>query len=555
MTMINQKISVPKMIKLLQYTTGALLLAVLAAGCNKQEKEYPNPYVGGKEKLGILFSQDLPTPQNGSVGDVVTFKAEGLLPHKSNLKFFMSGEAAEILEVTDKIIKVKVPPAASSGGSLVSVGDQLFPAPVFRVNGKVALDRTFQAGKGTDGLTTTLLPTRRNRYLVMGAFKEYASAGVSDPMFGLVMIEKHGQYVPTFKTDSAVGRAGTLSCGAQLPDGRFIVGGYFGQYGRKKGINNLTRIHEGGMLDTMVVNVIPRDVGGDPHSGDNSAEKSGLDTVPAFNGGFMGIVRNVFVQGNKLICIGDLLAYRQYFYPHSTRDNRVTDTRFVGDVTRLDLDGNLDSTYRYDLVNHRGKEGAIGGVFNAVQLPDGKLIAVGAFKTFDGSPAGNIVRLGADGEPDATFAAGSGADDLIEYVHYNKTTRKLVIAGRFKTYNGRPRQGLAMINEDGSLVETFVPGTFTDGVPRFSGQLTDGKVIVTGTFKKYNGVTREGFMVLNADGSLAEGYNNTGPLNGIIYSMVESVTAEGEPAVILTGLIFSFDNTSLGGIMRIVLSK
>ncbi len=552
----HQQTSVFKMMQLLKYTTGVLLAAAVMAGCNKQEKEYPNPYLGGKEKLGILFSQELPSPQNGGVGDIVTFKAEGLLPHKDNLKFYLNGELAQITGVTDKTISIKVPPSASSGGSLVMVGDQLFPAPVFRVNGKVGLDRTFQAGKGTDGLTTTVIPTRRNRFLVMGSFMEYASAGVSDPMFGLVMTEKHGQYVSTFKTDSAVGRNGVLYCGVQLPDGKFILGGYFGQYGRKKGVFNLTRIHEGGQLDSMIVDVIPRDLGGDPHAGHAAeVEASGRDTVPAFNGGFMGTVKNVFLQGDKLICVGDLLLYRQYYYPNSTRDNRVVDHRFVGDVVRLDLNGNLDSTYHYDLTNHRGKEGPVGGLNNGVLLPDGKLLVVGSFKTFDGVAAGNIARLTAAGDLDPSFQAGTGADDMITDVHYNKTTRKLVIAGRFKTYNGRPRPGLAMINEDGSLDETFLPGTFADGVPFFSGQLSDGKVIVTGTFKKYNGVNREGLMVLNANGSLAEGYNNTGRLNGQVYSMLESVTAEGEPAVILTGLINSFDNTSLGGIMRIVLSK
>jgi hypothetical protein len=200
-------------------------------------------------------------------------------------------------------------------------------------------------------------------------------------------------------------------------------------------------------------------------------------------------------------------------------------------------------------------QGPVGGLADGVQLPDGRIIVIGSFKTFDGVAAGNIARLTVSGEIDPSFAAGAGADDLISSIYYNAATRKILITGRFKTYNGRPRAGLAMINEDGSLVETFVPGAFTDGTPDFSGQLTDGKVIVTGTFRKYNGVNREGFMVLNADGSLAEGYNNTGRFSGLILSMAESVTAEGEPAVILTGFINSFDNTSLGGIMRIVLSK
>ncbi|MGX5817746.1 DUF5008 domain-containing protein [Chitinophaga lutea] len=541
-----------------KHTAGVLLLAALAAGCNKQEKEYPNPYQGGKEQLGISFSQELPSPQNGGVGDVVTFKATGLLPHKDALEFLMNGQKAQVMAVTDKSISVKVPAGASSGGSLLVVGEQLFPVPVFRVNGKVSIDRTYQAGKGTNGLTTAVVPTIRGRYLVMGAFTEYANVGMSDPLYGLVLTEKHGQYVAAFRTDSAVGRNGVLYTGVQLPDGKFILGGSFGQYGKETGVFNLTRIHEGGKLDSTIVRVIPRiPPGMDPHDPEAEAavDNSSRDTVPTFNGGFLGTVRKVLLQGNKLICIGDLGLYQQYFYENSTRDNRAIDRRWVGDVVRLDTDGNLDSTYHYDLVNHRGLEGPAGSLTDGVVLPDGKLIVVGAFRTYNGAIAGNIARLTAAGSVDPSFAAGAGADDAVTSMHYSAATKKIVITGRFKNYNGRPRPGIAMINEDGSLDETFAPGTFTDGTPGYSGQLSSGLVVVTGTFRKYNNVTREGFMVLNPDGSLAEGYNNTGRLNGFITSMVESVTAEGEPAIILSGLILSFDNTSLGGILRVVLSK
>lgn len=534
-----------------------MLCAVLATACNKPEKEYPNPYQGGKPTLGVKFSQELPTPQNGEVGDVVTYKAEGLLPHKDVLKFYMNGELAQVVSVTDKGISIRIPPNASSGGSLISIGDQLFPAPVFRVTGKVSLDRTFQAGKGTNGFVSSVLATSRNRYLVMGSFTEYGNVGMSDPLYGLILTEKNGAYVPAFKTDSAVGRNGSITAAVQLPDGKFILAGSFSQYGRKSGIANITRIHEGGLLDSTIVRVIPTDPGGDPHDGDHTAEvdNSSRDTVPVFNGGFNGSVRQIFLQGTKVVCIGNLLSYRQYYYPNSTRNNRAVDYRSIGKIARLTLTGDLDSTYHYDLVNHRGKDGPTGSLNDGVLLPDGKLLLVGAFRSFDGVAAGNIARLTAAGDADPGFNAGSGADDIITNVYYNKNTRKLIIAGAFKNYNGKPRPGLAMINEDGSLDETFVPGAFEEGRPYFSGQLSDGKVIVTGTFRKYSGVTREGFMILNPDGKLAQGYNNTGRLNGTITSMMESVTAEGEPAVILTGFISSFDNTGLGGIMRIVLSK
>ncbi|ULT26027.1 hypothetical protein KUH03_03380 [Sphingobacterium sp. E70] len=40
--------------------------------------------------------------------------------------------------------------------------------------------------------------------------------------------------------------------------------------------------------------------------------------------------------------------------------------------------------------------------------------------------------------------------------------------------------------------------------------MDNGLLLVSGTFKRYDNVIREGLMILNSDGSLAKGYNNTG---------------------------------------------
>lgn len=60
-------------------------------------------------------------------------------------------------------------------------------------------------------------------------------------------------------------------------------------------------------------------------------------------------------------------------------------------------------------------------------------------------------------------------------------------------------------------------------------------------------------MILNADGTLANGYNNTGVFQGTIEKMIETTSTAGNPAIILVGNIFRFDNIPVKNILRVEL--
>jgi hypothetical protein len=77
-----------------------------------------------------------------------------------------------------------------------------------------------------------------------------------------------------------------------------------------------------------------------------------------------------------------------------------------------------------------------------------------------------------------------------------------VIGGTFSHYNGVPRNGLARVNADGSLDETFQPGTGINGDnARVNALATgvDGTLYLGGSFTHFNDVPRQ---------SLAAAYNN-----------------------------------------------
>src|SRR5690606_1151685 len=97
--------------------------------------------------------------------------------------------------------------------------------------------------------------------------------------------------------------------------------------------------------------------------------------------------------------------------------------------------------------------------------PDGKIIAVGAFYTYEGDSSKGVVRFNPDGSRDASFSVGSGLLDTYPEI---------------SGYSGR-----------GKSVAV----------------LTDGRILVGGNFSTYNGIAATRFVCLNTDGSINTGFN------------------------------------------------
>ena len=115
-----------------------------------------------------------------------------------------------------------------------------------------------------------------------------------------------------------------------------------------------------------------------------------------------------------------------------------------------------------------GSQFATGAGINAVlALPDGRLLVAGDFTSFNGVAAGGLVRLQLDGQVDATFRSGAGAEYKAPGVIYGQDASvgdvqleadgRLLVVGSFDTFDGGARPGIARLNFNGSLDTTFVP--------------------------------------------------------------------------------------------------
>ncbi len=524
---------------------------VLAVGCGKEDEVFEEPYGTGKSPLGIVINTtQVPVPASGVPGTELSIKATGLVPYKDQLVFRINGEVASVKEVTESGITVTVPDNASSGVISISVDDKVVFGPIFKVTGYLSVDPTFRATFGTNGAVNKRLVTSDGKVILVGGFTNYDNKGLLRPINRIVRTFADGTYDASLRTGK--GANGELRDIVQIDNKYFIAGSFGGYDQRTENISNITMLNNNGSIDTMGVKTFRR-----PTQTDTTKY------FPKFNGGTDGAIGQLYTHANKLLAVGSFKYYvsRRYDKPnrYETKDTVILDSINMRQIARLNLDGTLDKTYRFNTGTNEGLPGGNGDIRSLLHTDgplNGRLLVYGAFTKFDNTTAGYITRLKVDGTVDETFnPGGKGADFRINRVTYNQVTQKYIMTGQFRTYNGTSSAYIAMLNQDGTLDQTFKPKSVEGGNLSDAKQLNDGKIVVTGDFKTYGGVTRNGFMVLTNTGELATGYNATGIFSGWLADVVATTSEDAKPALLIFGGFNRFDNEPVNNILRIVIDK
>ncbi len=173
--------------------------------------------------------------------------------------------------------------------------------------------------------------------------------------------------------------------------------------------------------------------------------------------------------------------------------------------------------------------GANGVVHSVAVQPDGKTVLGGDFTAVNSVHRNRIARMNEDGSIDLDFNPGTGADGFVDSVALYPITStnagKILIGGGFRSVNGRQLPGIARLNPDGTVDLTFQPGGGVDGAIRSIALESDGRILIAGDFSSYNGTVRNGVARLNANGGLDNSFDpGTGP-DGPIFSVALSGTS------------------------------
>ncbi|MFN8923071.1 MAG: delta-60 repeat domain-containing protein, partial [Sphingobacteriia bacterium] len=210
-------------------------------------------------------------------------------------------------------------------------------------------------------------------------------------------------------------------------------------------------------------------------------------------------------------------------------------------IARLNADGSLDVNF-----NPTGS-GANDEVSAVIVQSDGKVLIGGKFTSYNGTARNRIARLNSDGSLDVNFnPIGSGANDEISALAL-QAGGKVVIGGEFTSYNGTSRSRIARLNADGSLDTGFNPGTGPDDAVFALALQPDGKVLIGGALTSFSGVTRNKIARLNVDGSLDTGFAPDTGANEDILSLI--LLSDGK--VLIGGVFWAYDGISRNGVARL----
>ena len=175
-----------------------------------------------------------------------------------------------------------------------------------------------------------------------------------------------------------------------------------------------------------------------------------------------------------------------------------------------------------------------------------EVVIGGNFSTYNGTTRNGIALVNTNGSLDFSFYPGNGFNGTV-YAVAMQTNGQILVGGDFTTYNGTPANYIARLNLNGTLDTTFNPGTnMTNSVNAIALQ-PNGQIVVGGDFTSVNGVAGQDHITrLNANGSLDAAFNPGAGANGSIYAL--GLQPDGN---IVIGGNFTMVNGQNNGIARL----
>ena len=357
-----------------------------------------------------------------------------------------------------------------------------------------ALDLSFNPGSGSNNSVEAIAVRPDGKILITGNFTRYNSTVRAR----IAQLNPDGSLDMDF--DPGTGADNTVSLTTVLPEGKVLIAGNFTSYNGTSR-NRIARLNPDGSLDG----------GFDPGTGANNT------------------ITCMAVEPAGTILIGG--AFTSY-------NNSATPR-----IARINADGGPNGTFY-------APNGPNGNVWAIGVHPDGRILIGGDFTFYEGVAAPRLTRLNANGSPDISFDPGMGANGNVGSIVV-LPDGKILIAGSFTSYNGTSRNRIARLNPDGSLDESFDPGTGANNVVRETAVLPNGKIVIVGGFSAYNGTTRNGIARLNPDGSLdmeldpGSGANNS----------VEAIAIQPDRNILIGGWFTAYNGAGRNRVARVFGSK
>jgi uncharacterized delta-60 repeat protein len=184
----------------------------------------------------------------------------------------------------------------------------------------------------------------------------------------------------------------------------------------------------------------------------------------------------------------------------------------------------------------------VGGLFGSTLLPDGDAGT---------GPPRNILRLNSNGLIDSTFNPGTGSNGYITSI-VPEPNGSMYVGGLFDHFNGIEHHHVVRLDVDGSIDLTFSSAlSINDSVLDLADEidaatgLSNGQILVVGTFNHVDSTSTAKVARLNNDGSLDTSFK---PL---IDTRVLAVAVQSSGQIIIGGSFTSVNGTPVQNIARL----
>lgn len=458
-------------------------------------------------------------------------------------------------------------------------------------------DPAFQPVFSSDGSATSGLLLNDSEYILAGSF---IKAGTEDTR-GIAKFNSDGSLDNSF--DTGTGIVGTVHDMAAQTDGKVIVIGRISKYNDVPLQSMVIRLNTDGSLDeTFLARVNFSSGGSKIHlkilgngkiiivgpvneiSGVSRNEDiirlnidGTLDETfdgPNFNGSIMGfdiqddgkiVTGGVYtsIDGtttNRIVRLNTNGTVDNTFVTGTGFDSWVFDVKVLGTdrilftgsfttyqdaamkaLVALKADGSVDATFS-------GNGKLTSGLAQSMATQsDGSILLTGSLNTFDGnSSIENIIRLTTAGALDGTFTPGTGPNGSVTLMKINNANEIIILGESITSYNGQARNGVAILNSDGSLKATAVTPLYVAATTQKIQKQGTDKILVGHSGDYLNGVASDGFERLNLDGSVDATFNG-GPIN----NQVNDIIIDQNDNIVIGGPFTSYNSVSVGNIARL----
>src|SRR5436190_9380323 len=208
-------------------------------------------------------------------------------------------------------------------------------------------------------------------------------------------------------------------------------------------------------------------------------------------------------------------------------------------IARFNFNGSLDTTFDPGT-------GADGEITAAVLQSDGRIVVAGRFTSFDGFTHNRVCRLNANGSVDQTFGLGNGINNAALALALQSDGR-IIVGGQFTQVDLTLRNNLARLNTNGSVDLSFDPGIGPSGDVNAIVIQPDGRIIIGGTFIGYNGFARGGIARVLGNGALDPSFDSGVGTGGDVFAL--ALQHNGQ--IVLGGRFVQYSGTNRTFIARV----